>query len=44
MVLDVDKVHIEPGVQPDIEVNISKEDSDKKIDTILERAIVELSK
>ena len=44
MVLDVDKVHIEPGVQPDIEVNITKEDSDKKIDTILERAIVELSK
>lgn len=44
MVLDVDKVHIEAGVQPDIEVNISKEDSDKKIDTILERAIVELSK
>jgi hypothetical protein len=31
-------------VQPDIEVNITKEDYENKVDSILERAIVELSK
>ena len=44
MSLDVNKVHIEAGVQPDIEVNITKEDYENKVDSILERAIVELSK
>ena len=44
MVLDVNKVHIEAGVKPDIEVNITEEDITNKKDTILEKAIEELSK
>jgi hypothetical protein len=44
MSLDVNKVHIEGGVHPDIEVNITSEDIANKYDRILEEAIKELSK
>ena len=42
--LDVNKQQIEPGVEPDIYVTITEEDKVNKVDTILERAIAELSK
>ena len=44
LTLDVNKVHIEPGIEPDIYVTISEEDKLNKVDSILERAIAELSK
>jgi hypothetical protein len=44
MSLDLDKVHIEGGVKPDIEVNITETDIANKVDSILERAMEELSK
>ncbi len=43
MTLDVNKVHIEPGVEPDINVTITEEDIQNDVDSILERAIEELS-
>ena len=43
MSLDVNKVHIEAGVQPDIEVNITDADIANKVDTILEKALEVLS-
>lgn len=43
MSLDVNKVHIEAGVQPDVLVNISDEDVANKYDRILEKAIEVLS-
>ena len=43
MSLDVNKVHIEPGVQPDIPVTITPEDEANKVDSILEKAIEVLS-
>ena len=42
--IDVDKVHIERGVDPDILVTITEEDIENKIDSILEKAIEFLSK
>ncbi|MBQ1937998.1 MAG: hypothetical protein II364_03445 [Bacteroidales bacterium] len=44
MSLDLDKVHIEPGVKPDIEVNISDADMAGRVDSILEKALDELLK
>lgn len=44
LTLDVNKVHIEPGIEPDIYVTITDEDKQNKVDSILERAIAELSK
>ena len=44
LTLDVDKKQIEAGVEPDIYVEITEQDKTNKIDTILERAIEELSK
>lgn len=44
MTLDVNKVHIERGIEPDINVTITEEDINNKVDSILERAIEELSK
>lgn len=44
MSLDVNKVHIERGVEPDIEVTITEEDVQNKVDSILEKAIEVLSK
>ena len=44
MSLDVNKVHIEGGVEPDIYVTITEEDVKNRVDTILEKAIEELSK
>lgn len=44
MSLDVNKVHIERGIEPDINVTITEEDINNKVDSILERAIEELSK
>lgn len=44
MVLDVNKVHIEAGVKPDIQVDITEEDMANNYDRILEKAIEELSK
>ena len=44
MRLDLDKVHIEGGVKTDIEVNITETDIANKVDSILERAMEELSK
>ena len=41
--LDVDKKHIEPGVEPDIYVTITEEDIENKVDSILEKAIEVLS-
>ena len=43
MSLDVNKVHIEAGVKPDIEVNITEEDIANKVDSILEKGIEFLS-
>ena len=43
MTLDVNKIHIEPGVEPDINVTITEEDIQNDVDSILERAIEELS-
>lgn len=44
MSLDVNKVHIEAGVEPDIPVDITAEDIANKYDRILEKAIEFLSK
>jgi C-terminal processing protease CtpA/Prc len=44
MSLDVDKVHIERGVEPDITVTITEENIADKVDSILEKALEELSK
>ena len=44
MSLDVDKVHIEAGVKPDIEVNITEADIANKVHSILEKGIEVLSK
>ena len=44
MSLDVNKVHIEGGVEPDIYVTITEEDKANKVDSILEKAIEVLSK
>jgi C-terminal processing protease CtpA/Prc len=44
MVLDVNKVHIEAGIKPDIQVDITEEDMANNYDRILEKAIEELSK
>ena len=44
MTLDVDKVHIERGVEPDIKVTITEEDIKNNVDSILEKAIEVLSK
>ena len=44
MSLDVNKVHIEGGVEPDIYVTITEENIENKVDAILEKAIEELSK
>jgi hypothetical protein len=41
--LDVDKQHIEPGVEPDIYVTITEEDIANKVDSIVEKAIEVLS-
>lgn len=41
--LDVNKKHIEPGVEPDIYVTITEEDTHNKVDSILEKAIEVLS-
>lgn len=41
--LDVNKVHIEPGVDPDILVTITDEDIKNRVDSILEKAIEVLS-
>lgn len=43
LTLDVDKKHIEPGVEPDIYVTITEEDIMNKVDSILEKAIEVLS-
>ena len=43
MSLDVNKVHIERGVEPDIEVTITEEDVANKYDRVLEKAIEVLS-
>ena len=43
MSLDVNKVHIEGGVEPDIYVTITEEDKANKVDSILEKAIEVLS-
>ena len=42
--LDVDKQHIEQGIEPDIYVTITEEDIQNKVDSILEKAIEFLSK
>ena len=44
MGLDVNKVHIEPGADPDILVTITEEDIENKVDSILEKAIEVLTK
>lgn len=44
MILDANQVHIEPGVKPDVEVTLTKEDADKGVDTLIEKAIEILSK
>ena len=43
MSLDVDKVHIERGVEPDIYVTITEQDIANKVDSILEKALEVLS-
>lgn len=43
LTLDVDKHHVEPGVEPDIYVTITEEDIRNKVDSILEKAIEILS-
>lgn len=43
MTLDKNKVHIEPGVEPDFPVTITDEDIQNKVDSILEKAIEILS-
>ena len=42
--LDVDKKQIEAGVEPDIYVTITDQDIANRVDSIVERAIEELSK
>lgn len=42
--LDADKQQIEPGIEPDIYVTITEDDKKNKVDSILEKAIEELSK
>jgi hypothetical protein len=42
--LDKDKKQIEAGIEPDIEVTITETDKANNVDSILERAIEELSK
>ena len=39
VIFDVEKQHIENGVEPDVEIHISDEDADNEKDTILEKAI-----
>ena len=41
--LDKDKKQIEAGIEPDIEVTITETDKANNVDSILERAIEELS-
>jgi hypothetical protein len=41
--LDVDKKHIEPGIEPHIYVTITEEDIQNNVDSILEKAIEVLS-
>ena len=43
MSLDVNKVHIERGVEPDIYVTITEQDIENNVDSILEKAIEVLS-
>ena len=43
MTLNVNKVHIDGGVEPDIYVTITEEDKANKVDSILEKAIEVLS-
>jgi hypothetical protein len=43
MTLDVNKVHIERGIEPDIYVTITDEDKNNNIDPILEKAVEVLS-
>ena len=43
MTLDVNKVHIERGIEPDIYVTITDEDKNNNIDSILEKAVEVLS-
>ena len=43
MSLDINKVHIERGVEPDIYVTITEEDKANKVDSILEKALEVLS-
>ena len=44
MILNAEKVPIEPGVKPDVEVTLTQEDADKGVDTLIEKAIEILSK
>lgn len=44
MLFDVNKQHIENGIEPDIEVTCTKEEFDAGVDAIIERALVELMK
>ena len=44
MLFDVNKQHIENGIEPDIEVTCTKEEFDADVDAIIERALVELMK
>lgn len=44
LTFDADKKHVEPGIEPDIYVTITEEDKKNNVDSILERAIEELSK
>ena len=44
MSLDINKVHIERGIEPDFYVTITEEDINNNVDSILEKAIEELSK
>jgi C-terminal processing protease CtpA/Prc len=39
VLLDVQKQHIENGIEPDVEVHISREDKYNEKDVILEKAI-----
>ena len=36
--LDAQKEHIEFGIEPDVKVDMDKEDEDKGVDTIIEKA------
>ena len=42
--LDANKLHVEPGIEPDVYVTITEEDIQNKVDSILEKAIEILSK